>query len=40
MRTRRHGWWLRVQGMGTGRVPHMAIPLNALTYKSLAGDAQ
>jgi len=29
MRTRRHGWWLGVQRMGAGRVPHLAISHNA-----------
>jgi hypothetical protein len=29
MRTRRHGWGLGVQGMGAGRVPHLAIRHNA-----------
>jgi hypothetical protein len=29
MRTRRHGWWLGMQGMEPSRVPHLAIRHNA-----------
>src|SRR4029453_6249536 len=29
MRIRRHEWWLGVQGIGAGRVPHLAIRHNA-----------
>ena len=31
MRTRQHGWWLGVQGIGAGHVPPLAIRQNAMT---------